>query len=77
MTNIDANVEAVVIPIRLMIPTPLASFVHLGDVAIDLPAVLAVTADVAVDSGSLCLKPLPAVIRIIMICASGDADGKY
>jgi hypothetical protein len=46
VTNIDAKIEAVVIPIRLMISTPLTGGIHLGGVAIDLAAVLAVTADV-------------------------------
>jgi hypothetical protein len=76
-TEVDANIEVVVIPIRLMISTPFSGFVHLGDVAINLAAVFAVTAFVAVDSGSVRLKSAPTIFSIVPISASRRAEGKH
>jgi hypothetical protein len=76
VAEINAYVEVVVIPVRFMILTPLASCVHLGDVVIDLPAVLAVAANVTVDSGSIRFQPAMALVIPVPVCASGTAESQ-
>jgi hypothetical protein len=77
VAEIDANVEMVVIPIRFMVSAPLPGCVHPGDVVIDLAAVLAVAAGIAVDSGAICFQPAIAVLFPILIRASGTAESEY
>ena len=76
VAEIDAYVEVVVIPIRFMVPAPLPGCVHPGDVVIDLAAVLAVAADIAVDSGAIRFQPAMTVLFPILIRASGTAESE-
>ena len=78
-TEVDANVEAVVIPIRLAISAPFPVLVHPGDVAIHLAGVLAETAGVAVNPGSIRLQPATTVFLIVAIpiCPGSGAHGQH
>jgi hypothetical protein len=77
MAEIDAYVEMVVIPIRFMVSAPLPGCVHPGDVVIDLAAVLAVAAGIAVDSSAIRFQPAVAVRFPILIRAGGTAESEY
>jgi hypothetical protein len=77
VAEINTYVEVVVIPIRLMVPAPLPGCVHPGDVVIDLAAVLAVPADIAVDSGAIRFQPTMTILFPILIRASGTAESEY
>jgi hypothetical protein len=74
MAEVNPDVEFVVIPIRLMILTPLAVFLHSVDVRIHLAAVFAMACDVAVNSGSIRVKPPIAIFLPIPVCSRGTAD---
>ena len=77
VAEIDAYVEVVVIPIRFMVSTPLPGGVHPVDVVIDLAAVLAVAADIAVDSGAIRFQPVMTILFPIFVCSSGAAESEY
>jgi hypothetical protein len=77
VAEIDAYVEVVVIPIRSMVPAPLPGCVHPGDIVVDLAAVLAVAANIAVDSGAIRFQPAMTVLFPILIRASGTAESEY
>jgi hypothetical protein len=77
VAEIDADVEMVVIPIRFMVSAPLPGCVHPGNVVIDLSAVLAVAADIAVDSGAIRFQPTMTILFPILIRASGTAESEY
>jgi len=72
VTEINAYVKPVMVPIRFMILAPLAGSVHLGNVITNLMTLLAVTCNVAVDSRSIRFKP-PMAIITPLICASRAA----
>jgi hypothetical protein len=77
VAEINADVEMVVIPIRFMVPAPLPGCVHPGDIVVDLAAVLAVTGNIAVDSGAIRFQPAMTVLFPILIRASGTAESEY
>jgi hypothetical protein len=77
VTKVDTNVEVLVVPIRFVIAAPLSISVHLGDVGAHLPALLAVAAGVAVDSGAIRLQPAMAILFPIFIRASGSTESEY
>jgi hypothetical protein len=74
--KINAYVKAVMIPIRFMVPAPLPVRVHFGDVVIDLPAMFAVMADIAVDLGTIRFQSAMAIIAPIFIGSSRPAENK-
>jgi hypothetical protein len=77
VAEVNTDVEMVMIPIRMMVPAPSPGCVHPGDVVIDLPAVFAVAAGIAVDSGAIRFQPAIAVLFPILIRASGTAESEY
>lgn len=77
VSEIDADVEVVVIPIRFMLPAPLPGGIHPVDIVIDLAAALAVAADIAVDSGAIRFQPVMTILFPIFVCASGTAESEY
>jgi hypothetical protein len=77
VAEVNTDVEVVVIPIRSVVPAPLPGCVHPGDVVIDLAAVLAVAANIAVDSGAVRFQPAMTVLFPILIRASGTAESEY
>jgi hypothetical protein len=76
VAEIDAYIEVVVIPIRFMVPAPLPCFVHPGDIIVDLTAVLAVAADIAVDSGAIRFQPAMTILFPILVRAGGTAESE-
>jgi hypothetical protein len=74
--EIDADVEPAVIPICLVVPAPLAGSIHPGYVAVHLPAMLAMTADVMVDSGPVGLEAASACFAMVLGGANIRAEGK-
>jgi hypothetical protein len=77
VAEVNTDVEVVVIPIRFMVSAPLPGGVHPVDVVIDLAAVLAVAADIAVDSGAIRFQPVMTILFPIPIRASGTAESEY
>jgi len=77
MPEVDANVEACVIPVRLVVSAPLPVGVHPCDVLVHLMAVLTVSFDVVIDSRSVRFKPALAIGPPISIGASRTANSKY
>jgi hypothetical protein len=49
--QVEAKIKFIVIPIRVVVSTPLAGFIHFGDVVINLVTAVAVAQDIAIDSG--------------------------
>src|ERR1700688_691632 len=74
--QVDAYVEAAVVPIGLVIPAPLPVAFHLGDVAAHLTALVPEATGIAVDFGATRLQPATAVAPPVTIGASRAADGK-
>lgn len=74
VAEIDAYIEVVVIPIRFVVPAPLPGCVHSGDIVVDLAAVLAVAANIAVDSGAIGFQPAMTVLFPILVRAGGTAE---
>jgi hypothetical protein len=60
-----------------MVFAPLTGFVHLGDIAADLAAVITIPDDVAIDSGSVRLKPALAFFSVVPVSASRHAECKH
>lgn len=58
VAEVDADVEASVIPIGVMAAAPIAILIYSVHVVIDLAAVIAVTRGVTIDSGAIVLEPL-------------------
>jgi hypothetical protein len=77
VAEVNPYVEVVVVPIRLMVPAPLPGCVHPGYVVVDLAAVLAVAADIAVDPGAIRFQTAMTVLFPILIRASGTAESEY
>ena len=77
VTEVDTDVEVLVVPIRFVIAAPLSISVHLGDVVRHLPALLAVAAGVAVDSGPIGLQTAMAILFPILVSTSGAAEREY
>jgi hypothetical protein len=77
MTEVNAYVEVVVVPIRFMIPAPLPSCVHSGDIVIDLAAVFAVAANIVIDSRAIRFQPTTAIFLPILVCASRTSNSEY
>jgi hypothetical protein len=71
--EVDADIEPAVIPVGFMVPAPLASCVHLGDVIGNLMALLAVALNVAVDSRPIRFQPAVAIFAPVSIGANGAA----
>lgn len=59
------------IPIRFMIPAPLARRIHLRDVVRNLMALFAVAGSIAVDSRSIRFQPAMAIVAPVLIRAYG------
>jgi hypothetical protein len=59
-----------------MVSTPLAGFVHFGDVVTNLAAAVAVTDDIAIDSGSVRLKSALTFRLMVAVSATWGAEGK-
>jgi hypothetical protein len=74
VAEVNSYIKMVVIPIRLVIPAPLASSVHPGNVVIDLAAVLTMPANIAVDSCAIRFKPAVTILFPILVCAGGTAE---
>jgi hypothetical protein len=62
VAEVDADVEASVIPIGVVIAAPLAILIHSVAIAIDLAAVFAATRGVTIDSGAIVLEALLASV---------------
>jgi hypothetical protein len=77
MAEVNTEVEFMVIPIRFMILTPLAVFLHSVDVRIDLAAMFAMAGSVAVNPGSIRVKPPMAIFLPISVRSSGPAESQY
>jgi hypothetical protein len=77
MTEVNPYIEVVVVPIRFVIAAPLPVPVHPGDIVIDLAAVLAVAAGIAVDSCAIRFQAVVAIFLPIPIRASGTAESQY
>ena len=77
MAEVNTDVEFVVIPIRFMILTPLAVFLHSVDVRIDLTALFAMAGDVAVNSGSIRVEPPITIFLPISVRSSGASESQY
>jgi hypothetical protein len=77
MTKVDPDVKSVMIPIRFVILTPLPGRVHLGDVVLDLAALLAVATCIAIYSCAIRLKPPMTIILPIPVCASSTSEGQH
>jgi hypothetical protein len=74
--QVDAYVEAVVVPIGFVISTPLPIGLHSGDVAAHLTGLVPEATGIAVDLGAIRLEPAMAVVPPVAIRASSAADGK-
>jgi hypothetical protein len=73
-SEVHADVEAVMIPICLVILAPLAGRLHSVHIRIDLAATLAMPADVAVDPRAISFQPPVAIIFPVVIRASRAAE---
>jgi hypothetical protein len=69
--EVNTNIKARMVPVRMMIAAPLPVGIHARDIMIHLRAVLAMLRDVAVNSCPVCLQPLVAVIRPIPVAKRG------
>jgi hypothetical protein len=67
VAEIDADVEMTVIPLGVMLATPLARGIHSRDIVIRLTAVFAVAGDVPVDFRTIGFESLGAVILPVSI----------
>lgn len=76
MVEVDAYVEVFMIPIGFMVAAPLPGRVHFCDIALDLAAIFAVAAYVAVDFCAVGFKAAMAVIAPIPVGASCAADSQ-
>ena len=74
--DVNAEVESIVIVIGVVIPAPVPVRFHPVTVAIDRPAVLAVSCRVTVDSSAIVLEPLVAVISPIVVGECGCSHWK-
>ena len=62
MAKIYPYIEAIVIPVGFVIFTPLPVCVHFIDVRIDLTAVFAMAAGIAIDPGTIRFQPTVAIL---------------
>jgi hypothetical protein len=76
VAEVDADVEARVIPIGVMIAAPLAVSIHAGDIVVHLRAVLAVAGSVVIDSGAVGFQALVAVVGPVAVAKGGSSHGK-
>ena len=74
--DVDADIEPTVIPVGLVIATPLAVVVHALYVTVHLPAVLAVLDRILIDPGPICFEPLVATFAPVAIRPSRSAHGQ-
>jgi hypothetical protein len=74
--QVEAKIESGVIPIRPMVSAPSAGLVHPGDVATNLAAAVAVSDDIAVDSGSVRLKTARACFSMISVSERRGAESQ-
>lgn len=74
MTEVNPDVKAVVIPIRFVIPAPLACRFHLGDVVLNLGAVIAMAVRIAVNACAVRFQTTVAIVFPILVCASGASE---
>jgi hypothetical protein len=74
--DVDAEVESVVIPIRVMLTAPVAFTIEAVDIVIHLPAVRAKARCVAIDAFLRVAEPLVALVPPVVIGASRAAQGK-
>ncbi len=75
-TEVDADVEAGVVPIRVMIFAPLTVGIHSVYVVADLGAVIAVTCGIMVDASFVIFEALMTGISVIRSSANRRAGGK-
>jgi hypothetical protein len=75
--NVDADVEAAVIPIGFVIATPLAVLIHAGYVVLDRGTVVAMAGGVVVDAGFIGVEFIGAIRAVIVSRAGGGADGEH
>ena len=73
--DVDADVEAGMVPIGVMIAAPSAVVFHAVDVVMDLRTIVAVTRGVVVDAGLIVFEALVARIAIIRLRAERGSDG--
>jgi hypothetical protein len=57
-----------------MVSTPLAGFVHFGDVVVDLAAVVAVADDIAINSRAIRFEPALAFGLMVSVSERRDAE---
>jgi hypothetical protein len=78
LLEVDAHVEAIVIPIRVVFAAPTAVVIHASYIFVDLRPVIAVPRGVMVDSGAVRLQaPLaigPAVTERGLACRQREHD---
>jgi hypothetical protein len=77
MSEVNAYIEVVVVPIRFMIPAPLPSRIHSGYIVIDLAAVFAVAANIVIDSCAIRFQTTMAICLPIFVCASCTSKSEY
>ena len=71
MAEVDAHVKMTVVPIRMMFAAPLTSSVHFGYVMIHLAAMFTMAGYIAVNSCSVGLESLAAIVLPVPIRSSG------
>jgi hypothetical protein len=74
--DVDADVEAGVVPIGVMIAAPTAVVLHAIDVAVDLRTIVAMTRGVMVDASLIVFEALVARIAVIGLRAERGSDGQ-
>lgn len=74
MSEINADVEAIVIPVGLMVAAPLAVLIHPGPVMLNLTALLAVALCIAIDASPIRFQP--SVAFVFFVGAGGVSKGK-
>jgi len=75
-TDVDADVEAGVVPIGVMIAAPSAVVFHAVDVVVDLRTIVAVTRGVMVDAGLIVFEALVTRIAVVGFRAERGSDGQ-
>jgi hypothetical protein len=74
--KINAYVEAVMIPIRFVVPAPPTVRIHFRHVMVYLSAVLAMAARIAIDPGPISFQPPLAIVFPIPIRAGSSSKRK-
>jgi hypothetical protein len=77
MSEVDADVEMFVIPVRLMIATPLPRRVHAVHVGVHLAAVFAVARDIAVNARTIRFQAAVTIVFPIAIRTGRTSERQY